>query len=51
MRFRDILHITRCWTGRRWVNFFGGMLAIGFMGLRVDRMMVGRRWVIPRRRS
>lgn len=65
MKFRDILDLHHCWTGRRWINFFSGMLAVGFTvghwelgienfsvriwGIRVDQMMVNRRWVILKR--
>lgn len=44
MRLKGILHLTRCWTGRLWVNIGRGLFAIGFgPHAAVERVYLGRK--------
>jgi hypothetical protein len=41
-----LLHITRCFTGRRWINIGRGAFAVGFGPRRfIERVWFGRRLV------
>jgi hypothetical protein len=35
-----LIHLARCWTGRRWINLGSGWLAIGFG----PRRLIERIW-------
>jgi len=44
MIWRAVLHITRCFTGRWWINVGLGLFAVGFGPTHfIERVWIGRR--------
>lgn len=43
---QEVIHLSTCWTGRRWINIGRGMIAVGFGPNRfIERVMIGRKLV------
>lgn len=46
MQLKDIIHFSKCFTGRYWINIFSGWFAIGIStNEKRTRIMFMRKWV------